>query len=112
MFNAAFNFAEKNGIPWKPCACDGAPLDLDASLRNSRFTKFPVLNNPFPNPATFPYGNGIGALPMFMGLVNGYVWQTAFGKNPYGPGVNSVPSQPNFYSNSMMIFPTLPKENG
>lgn len=112
MFNPAFNFASKNGIPWMPASCNGAPLDLDPSLRFSRFTQYPVSGNPSPNPATFPYGFGIGALGMFMQQLDGYVYQTAFGKNPWGPGVNSVPENSTFYASSMMVYPTLQKENG
>ena len=113
MFDPAFNWAEKHGHAWAPRVRKGGyPLDLDASLRIVRTTKYPLSASPFPNPATFPGGNGIGALGMFMAMQDAFVLGTAYGKSPWGPGVNTVPAHSTFWSFTQVIFPTLPKTIG
>lgn len=116
-FDPAFNFAEAGGlgIQWRPCISHDYPIDVDASLRFTRFAKDPLDLNAFPNPATFPGGNGaagIGAWGFFMPMQDAYAIAVSFAKSPWGPGVNSIPANSTFWGFSMMQFPTLPKQNG
>lgn len=111
MFNPAFNFAR--GHAWTPRTGGGYPFDLDAGVRITRLAKYPLSELPFPNPATFPDGNGIGAMrTVFMPMMDAYAISISFAKSPYGPGVNSIPANSNFYAMSMMTFPSLMKTGG
>lgn len=111
MFNPAFNFA--HGHAWTPRTGGDYPFDLDASLRITRLPGYDLGELPFPNPATFPDGSGIGAMRvLFMPMMDAIAINMSFARSPFGPGVNSIPENSNFYAMSMMVFPSLQKQGG
>lgn len=114
LVDPAYNWAEANGLglAWEPRKCGPYPLDLDGSLRFTRFAKNPTSENPYPNPATFPDGLGVGAFGCFMPMLDAFAKGISFGKSPYGPGVNSIPRMSTLYNYGMVQFPTLQKRGG
>lgn len=87
--------------PRKPTASFQSPFDLDSGERITRQGPFPSNERPFP----YPYM--IGAVSNFMPMQDQYSLDWAWGKNPFGPGVNTPVSIP-----WAITYPTLAKVSG
>lgn len=67
---------------WMPHPAPGTPYDLDGGERITR---------PKTGIDVFPNVPMIGMVSGFLRQFDPFVWAQMYGKNPFGPGVGSVP---------------------
>lgn len=83
----------------------GYPFDLDGSERHIRPATGWTL---WPDPATYPNGNGIGLVSAILRQFDAAVYQQMIARIPAGPLINAVPFNPMQYI-GQVVFPQLPE---
>lgn len=91
--------------PPRPVRPGDYPLDLDGSERHTR----PATGYTWwPDPATYPNGNGIPAVSGILRQFDAAVYSQMIARLPAGPTIDAVPFDPMRYI-GQVIFPQLPQ---